>query len=120
LIGKFVDIVGARNAYTLSLILHLLHFTVLFIVSSQLFIVLWFIPLFPLLDTAMYVLSASIFPSKMQSSASGLVITSQGIAGILLVLINRFSLNYDILLAVVIISFVLSIIIRMIIVRKRI
>ena len=111
LIGKFVDVFGARNAYTLTMILYLLYFVTLFMASSQLFIVLWFIPPFPLLDTAIYTLSASMFPPRMQSSASGLAITSQGIAGIILVLINRFPLDYNVVLAIVVTSFITATII---------
>ncbi|RLG86381.1 MAG: hypothetical protein DRO15_06210 [Thermoprotei archaeon] len=47
----------------------------------------------------------------MQSSASGLAITSQGIAGIILVLINRFPLDYNVVLAIVVTSFITATII---------
>ena len=114
-IGKFIDLLGPMKSYLVCLIAYLLYLTAMFIAPSHVFIILWFIPIYPLLDTSTYILSAHMFPLSMQGSASGLVIMGQGIAGLLALLTNLTELNYYSIYLVVLLSIIIALISSLII-----
>lgn len=87
LAGKLVSKVNPLNLLAVANLVYIAYASTFYFSSDLLIVILWQIPLYPLVDVAMYTSAALYSPEKLRSSASGTVITFSSIGAAFITLL---------------------------------
>ncbi|MEM3163517.1 MAG: MFS transporter [Desulfurococcaceae archaeon] len=87
LAGKLVSKVNPLNLLAVMNLVYIAYASTFYFSNDLLIVVLWQIPLYPLVDVAMYTSAALYSPGKLRSSASGAVITFSSIGAAFITLL---------------------------------
>ncbi len=87
LAGKLVSKVNPLSLLALMNLAYIAYASAFYFSSDLLIVILWQIPLYPLIDVAMYTSAALYSPEELRSSASGVVITFSSIGAAFIALL---------------------------------